>query len=369
MSNLEQKYSFEATPQQTIYIAPYNIIKPLISSSVTAIVSSGSKNTESTPNTIDVDNLGRIRVIFHFDNKYPTSCYIRFTNFSAGDGWGSQFIPRVNTEVIVNFLNGDPDRPVAIGSLYNGNNNIPKDLPSKKTQSYIKTQSIPGGSDNFNLLLFEDKGGDELVHMQAEKNHLLHVKNDSDNNIDHDERTVVGNDRTESVGNDESIDIGRNRKESVGKNETIEIGNDQKITIQHDQSNHILNTQANKIDKDKITYVGNHRVDKTHANQTLKVGGHHDVTVNGKIDVKAGTHIKEVTKLKEMHGSDRVVFKSAGGTIIIDGAGITLKGNVTIKGNVSITAGSPEGVATWSAAANKGEDICWGCLLKEIMGE
>ena len=339
--------TFEATPLQTVFIPHYNITKPLIPSSVTAIVSSGSKNTESTPNTIDVDNLGRIRVIFHFDNKYPTSCYIRFTNFSAGDGWGSQFIPRVNTEVIVNFLNGDPDRPVAIGSLYNGNNNIPKDLPSKKTQSYIKTQSMPGGSDNFNLLLFEDKGGDELVHMQAEKNHLLHAKNDSDNNIDHDERTVVGNDRTESVGRDESIDIGHDRTESVGNDETISIGNDQDITVNHDQNNHILNTQANKIDKDKITYVGNHRVDETYANQTLKVGGHYDVTVNGKLDVKAGERIKEVTKLKEMHGSDRVVFKSAGGTIIIDGGGITLKGNVTIKGNVAISGGSGVGAKVY----------------------
>jgi type VI secretion system secreted protein VgrG len=188
--------NFEATPQQTIYIPPYNIIKPLIPSSVTAIVSSGSRNTESTPNTIDVDTFGRIRVLFHFEEKHTASCYIRFTNFSAGDGWGSQFIPRVNTEVIVNFLNGDPDRPVAIGSLYNGNNNIPKSLPEIKTQSYIKTQSMPGGSSNFNLLLFEDKGGDELVHMQAEKNQLLHVKNDSDNKIDHVERTSVGNDRT-----------------------------------------------------------------------------------------------------------------------------------------------------------------------------
>jgi type VI secretion system secreted protein VgrG len=116
---------FEATPLHTVYIPPYQITKPLIPSSVTATVSSGSHDTESTPNTIDVDKFGRIRVIFHFDPKYPTSCYIRFTNFSAGDGWGSQFIPRVNTEVIVNFLIGDPDRPVAIGRLYNGNNAIP----------------------------------------------------------------------------------------------------------------------------------------------------------------------------------------------------------------------------------------------------
>jgi type VI secretion system secreted protein VgrG len=269
--------------------------------------------------------------------------------------------------VIVNFLNGDPDRPVAIGSLYNGNNTIPKSLPANKTQSYIKTQSMPGGSENFNLLLFEDKGGDELVHMQAEKNHLLHVKHDSDNNIDHDESTTVGNDRTESVGRDESIDIGHNRTESVGNDETISIGNDQEITIGHDQNNHILNTQANKIDKDKITYVGNHRVDETYANQTLKVGGHYDVTVNGKLDTKAGEHIKSVTKLYQI---DAKTFTAKGkaGTIIIDG-GITLKGNVTIKGNVSITAGSPEGVASFNARANTGDPICWKCLFKDVIEE
>ena len=115
--------------------------------------------------------------------------------------------------------------------------------------------------------------------------------------------------------------------------------------------------------------MGNHRVDETYANHTMKTGGHHDFTVNGKYDVKAGTHIKEVTKLHEMHGSDRIVFKSKGGTIIIDGAGITFKGNVTIKGNVSIVGGSSEAVATWSAVANQGEAICWKCLLKDVMGK
>ena len=105
------------------------------------------------------------------------------------------------------------------------------------------------------------------------------------------------------------------------------------------------------------------------ANQTLKVGGHYDVTVNGKLDTKAGTHIKEITKLKEMHGSERIVFKSKGGTIIIDSGGITLKGNVSIKGNVAISGGSPEAVAKWSASANSGDKICWKCLLADIMGE
>lgn len=363
--------AFEATPLETVFVPAYNIDKPLIPSSVTALVSDGSKKegVVNRANTIDVDDFGRIRVIFHFDSKYPTSCYIRFSNFSAGDGWGSQFIPRVNTEVIVNFLNGDPDRPVAIGSLYNGNNTIPKDLPVNKTQSYIKTRSMPGGRDNFNLLLFEDKGGEELVHMQAEKNHLLHVKNDSDNNIDHDERSTIGNDRTEDVGHDESINIGNDRTEHVVNDETISIGHDQSITVTHDQNNHIKNTQSNKIDKDKITYVGNHRKDKTHANQTLEVGGHFETIVNGKVDVKAGTHIKSVTKVHEISGSDKVVIKGKAGTIILDGSGITLKGKVTVKGDLKIVNGNPAAVAKWGASANKGEDVCWGCLLKDVMGQ
>ena len=367
--------TFEATPKETHFIPRYNIPKPLIPSSVTAIVSSGSKDTASTPNTVDVDSFGRIRVIFHFDPKYPTSCYIRFANFSAGDGWGSMFIPRVNTEVIVNFLNGDPDRPIAIGSLYNGNNHIPKELPAHKTQSYIKTQSMPGSAEEYNLLLFEDKQKEELVHIRAQKDYKLHALHDSTINIDHDqsetvghdESFLVGNDRSKSIGHDERTDVGNNRTESVGKDERITIGHDQTLTVGHDREIHIANSQSTKVDKDQILYVGNQRLEQTYANYTLKTGGHFSHTVNGKLDVKAGTHIKEITKLKEMHGSERIVFKSKGGTIIIDGGGITLKGNVTIKGNVAISGGSPEAVAKWDAVVNKGDKICLKCLLDDVM--
>jgi type VI secretion system secreted protein VgrG len=90
------------------------------------------------------------------------------------------------------------------------------------------------------------------------------------------------------------------------------------------------------------------------------------VTVNGKLDTKAGEHIKEVTKLKELHGSERIVFKSKGGTIIIDGGGITLKGNVTIKGNVAITGGSGGGAQAVDFRINNGKKFCMTCFLKEM---
>jgi type VI secretion system secreted protein VgrG len=87
------------------------------------------------------------------------------------------------------------------------------------------------------------------------------------------------------------------------------------------------------------------------------------------LDRKAGTHCKEGTKLKELHGSERVVFKSAGGTIIIDGGGITLKGNVTIKGNVAISGGSGGGAKTANLRANKGTQICIPCFLEKMKGK
>jgi len=138
--------NFEAVPLNTLYVAPKIIEKPKINSTVTARVSGGQSvdGLTGAEDTVDVDKYSRVRVIFHFDPKYPTSCYMRFSNFWSGNGWGSQFIPRVNTEVIVSFLNGDPDRPHIIGSLYNSENQIPQTLPANKTQSYIKTRSMPG---------------------------------------------------------------------------------------------------------------------------------------------------------------------------------------------------------------------------------
>jgi len=265
--------TFEATPPATVYIPSYKIQKPLIPSSVTAIVSDGSA-LDALPgleNTIDIDALGRIRVIFYFEPNYPTSCYIRFTNFSAGNGWGSQFIPRVNTEVIVNFLNGDPDKPIAIGALYNGNNKIPHDLPSSKTMSYIKTQSMPGDNSTYNLLLFEDKAGEELVHMRAQLDHKLHVLRDSQVNIDRNETMVIGVDRDETVGHNDTIRIGNDRTETVGHDEKIDIGNNRTETVGNNEDITIGNNRTEKVGHNEDITIGN--------NQSETVGGNKFVTV------------------------------------------------------------------------------------------
>ena len=317
---------YEATHPQTPFIPAYQITKPLIPSSVTAIVSKGSHDTESTPNTIDVDHFGRIRVVFHFDPKYPTSCYIRFANFSAGDGWGSMFIPRVNTEVIVNFLGGDPDRPVAIGSLYNGNNHMSQKLPANKTQSYIKTRSMPGGKDNFNILLFEDMKDKELVWMQAEKDHFLHVKHDSKNHIDHDETTVVGHDRTEHVKHDETITVDHNRKEKVGHNERVAIGKNQSLKVGKHQHEKVGLTKTETIGIAKALSIG--------AGYQVSVGVTKNQTVGVSSSEEVGvTKTTIVGKRYELKVGKSSLVLNADGTIILKGLKIKVEGSDHVQVN------------------------------------
>ncbi|MCF6244400.1 MAG: type VI secretion system tip protein VgrG [Sulfurovum sp.] len=329
---------FEATPPNTIYIPPYNIIKPIIPSSVTAVVSDGSplEALPSMENTIDIDELGRIRVIFYFEPNYPTSCYIRFTNFSAGNGWGSQFIPRVNTEVIVNFLNGDPDCPIAIGSLYNGNNKIPYDVPAMKTKSYIKTQSMPGTNETYNLLLFEDKAGEELVHMRAELDHKLHVLRDSQVNIDRDETMVIGRDRDETVGHDDTIRIGHDRTEIVGHDEDVTIVHNQTLTVGNNQRETV---GANKF----VTVVQNHienvlmfKAESIIMGKALTVLGWLQTAVGAYSTEEVGdTKITKVGNSYELDVAKKIVIKTGASSLVMDKDGtIVLSGkNVKIIGS------------------------------------
>jgi type VI secretion system secreted protein VgrG len=118
-----------------------------------------------------------------------------------------------------------------------------------------------------------------------------------------------------------------------------------------------------KIDKDKITKIGNHRQDDIYANYKITTGGHYEQTTNGEQELKAGTHIKSITKEHVISGDEKVIFKGPGGTIIIDGGNITLKGKVTIKGSLDVSGGSPEAVEMLELEANEGDDICLSCLL------
>ena len=195
--------------------------KPFIRGPQTATVV-GPKGEE-----IHVDEHGRVKVHFHWDRYLPydetASCWIRVAQTSAGNGWGAIMIPRINHEVIVEFLEGDPDRPVIIGNLYNGENKVPYELPGNKTMSGFKSNSSKGGG-GYNELVFEDKKGEELIRAHAEKDLDIKVKNNETRKVDIDQTIDIGNDVTEKIGNNMTIDVGSTVTITAGTKIELKVG-------------------------------------------------------------------------------------------------------------------------------------------------
>ncbi len=167
---------------------------------------------------IYTDKYGRIKVQFYWDRlgqkNESSSCWMRVAQSWASNLWGAQFIPRVGQEVLIDFVDGDPDRPVVTGALYNAQKMPPYALPDNKTQSGVKSRSsAQGGVDNFNELRFEDKKGSEDVNFQAEKDFHRLVKNDDSLEVRHDQTIKIKNARTETVDEgDETVTISKGKR-------------------------------------------------------------------------------------------------------------------------------------------------------------
>ncbi|MGK4007953.1 type VI secretion system tip protein TssI/VgrG [Sorangium sp. So ce1036] len=191
---------------------------------------------------IHVDELGRVRVQFHWDREGRmddgSSCWIHVSQPWSGAGFGGTNLPRVGQEVIVDFLGGDPDRPIIVGRVYTSLQRTPYKLPDDKTQSGWKSSSSPE-TGGYNEIMFEDAAGRELVRVQAERDLHKKVKhdesmivgNDRVSAIGHDEEQTVGNDFMKQVGNNAREVVGMNRSRAVGNNETVEIGSTQTIRV------------------------------------------------------------------------------------------------------------------------------------------
>ncbi len=178
---------------------------------------------------IYVDKYGRIKVQFHWDRagKYneKSSCWIRVAQVWAGKRWGSLWIPRVGQEVIVDFLEGDPDQPIIVGRVYNAESMPPYTLPDEKTKSSIKSYSSKGGG-GFNEIRFEDKKGSEQVFLHAERNQDNRVKRDSLEWIGRNRHLMVGGDQLEAVGGDKHLHIKGDHNEKVDGTISLQAGMD-----------------------------------------------------------------------------------------------------------------------------------------------
>lgn len=327
--------SFTCIRKKIPYRPVFTIERPSIIGPQTAIVV-GPEGEE-----IYTDNLGRVKVQFHWDRlgkrNQGSSCWVRVGQPWAGRGFGMIQIPRIGDEVVVIFLDGNPDRPLIISSVYNSGNMPPWGLPANATQSGILTRSTKTGNVNTaNAIRFEDKKGAEEVWLHAEKDQRLEVEhdeshwvgNDRTKNIDHDETVHVKHDRTETVDNNETLHIGVDRTETVGNNETLTVGGNRNETIQGMENLLIALTSTETVGLAKA----------------LTVGGGYQVTVAGAVNTSAGLASAEevglskttmVGKTYTITAGDRIELKTGSAVLIMES-----NGHITLRGTQLLIEGS-----------------------------
>jgi type VI secretion system secreted protein VgrG len=183
---------------------------------------------------IHTDEFGRARVSFHWDRESQmdetSSCWIPVSHPWGGAGYGGTSLPRVGQEVLVDFLGGDPDRPMIVGRVYTNLQKTPYILPANKTQSGWKSNTSPTNG-GYNEMMFEDKAGEELVRMQAQKDMHRLVKNDDSHTVGRNHTKMVGNDEREVTGNNRSVVVGSNRATQVGSVDSTMVGQMHSVMI------------------------------------------------------------------------------------------------------------------------------------------
>lgn len=249
--------SFECIPAQSFFRSPEVTPKPRVFGPQTATV------TGPAGKEIHTDQHGRIKVRFHWDRLSPadetSSCWVRVAQMWAGKGWGTWFLPRIGMEVIVEFLDGNPDRPLAVGCVYNGSNDTPYRPDEQPTKSTIKSNSSIGG-EGFNELRFEDAKGSEEIFVHAQKDY----------------NQVVRSNRSLSVGGNETISVKGNETVTIkgapvhGEAEAPRPGRQTNITG-HDylETSETINIKAPKC---IVLQVGNSKIEMTPSSITVKAG-------------------------------------------------------------------------------------------------
>ncbi len=268
---------------------------------------------------IYVDKYSRVKVQFHWDREGTknenSSCWVRVASFWAGKQWGAIHIPRIGQEVIVDFLEGDPDQPIIVGSVYNADNMPPFDLPANKTQSGILSRSSKGGSyGNANAIRFEDKMGSEQLWIHAEKNQDIEVENDETHWVGKDRQKTIDHDETIHVKNDRTTNVDSNDTETIGQKQTITVGASQEITVGSNQS---------------IT-IGSSKTETVASSRTATIASSESLTVGSSISVMAGASITITS------GAGLTI--TSGGPVTISAPMITLNtAMVSVTGVVQCT--------------------------------
>jgi type VI secretion system secreted protein VgrG len=349
---------FTVVPSSQQFRAARKTAKPVIQGPQTAIVV-GRSGEE-----IDTDEHGRVKVQFHWDRygkaDEQSSCWIRVAQHWAGNQFGTIFTPRVGHEVIVEFLEGDPDRPIITGRVYNGRNKPPYELPGNKTMSTIKTLSSKKGG-GFNEIRFEDKKDDEQLFIHAQKNMDVRVGNDRFETVEMDRHLVVENDKFEHVKNNREELVGADHVEEVegdrhltvdGK-EAKAVGGSQSLTVKGDVIEVFKKNQSTQVTDDLYVKAKNIVIEAT-SNITIKVGqsfiaiesGGIKIGTTGEIVLDAKKDITQKTLANvNVDAKQNVAIKGTTGASLESMASTEVKGlNTTVTGDASVKVES-SGVA------------------------
>jgi len=305
--------NFKCMPASRTFRPPRLTSKPFVQGPQTAFVV-GPKGSE-----IHTDKYGRVKVQFHWDRegKYDdkSSCWIRVAQAWAGKQWGSVGIPRIGHEVIVEFLEGDPDRPIITGQVYNAGAMPPYPLPDNQTKTLFKTHSSPGGG-GFNELRFEDKKADEQIFIHAEKNLDIRVKNNEYETVTKDLHLIVEQDHFEHVKNDHHETVDRDYVQKLGRDHHLKIDGKQAISVAGSQSLKVTGDVAEQF------------------------SGNHSEQVSQALYLKAGMTIV-------LEAPMGITLKCGGNSVVVDTVGVTVKGNLIVLDgsmvNINSGPGSPPG--------------------------
>lgn len=319
------------------------------------------------------DQYGRVKVQFHWDRvgamDENSSCWVRVSSSWAGSGFGAMFIPRIGHEVVVDFLNGDPDYPIITGCVYNANNMPPWSLPGNATQSGIKTKSSKGGAfgdglkngaGDANAIRFEDKAGAEQLWLHAQKDQLSEVENDEDRWIGHDLRTVVDHDETRTVhhdrvttiDNDETQTVHNDRKRRVDHNETLSVGDNRRRDVGIDETV--------SIGKNRTQTIGRNEKDKIGNNWSIKVGSFKTETI--------GLAYLQNVGLAKMMNIGAAYNVNVGAAMIVN-VGLTQSTNVLLGRSVTVGQSQTTKVEeNWSQTTGKVIRIEAGDSIELVCG-
>ena len=313
------------------------------------------------------DEHGRVRVKFRWDRYNPateaSSCWVRVSQAWAGPGFGNLAIPRIGQEVIVDFLNGDPDQPIIMGRTYHEDNRSPGSLPGTKTQMTIRSKTYKGSG--FNELRFEDATSNEQVYIHAQKNMDTEVLNNRTTDVKVDHTETIGNNQRITVGTGQTVKVGS--KKEGGHDQSITVANDRSITVRNDQTVRVRHDRTVSISHDEGLYVKNDRKVTVEGKQEQSTTGDHISLVKGthSLEVK-GDLARKVAGALGIKVRNEIVLESGGNiTLKVRGSFVVIHaGGVDITGpKISLNSGGSPGTpvptlqpAVLEALADEGDD-------------